>query len=612
MRTLYASAANVLSWLGGGDGSPSTVPSAFDFIRNIVKATQFPTSASMTRRQQLESGFIVKSGTTEDRIMLDTIVDPRLIFVLSKSKSVIDFFSLEYWHRVWIVQEIVLSRPERNIIIFGDELVSFRDVQVFRDSWLAFIKELQRNRELELALSEIPGWDSVSWMQYLQRMEECLVIWSYYDFLRGLLASEESLFYVILTSTYDATDPRDSVFALLGMISSPRIVPDYTEPIESIYLKWFVTVLQDWQNFQPLYFSGLIDTSDRKQLPSWVPDLRSRRPDSPVWDATLAGTLETPHKHTNSSFGEQTTLAFPYISYEQTLHARGIWCDEVVQVKRIGVAQAAESIVQFCTSYLSASNTKLYKTGIHLLHAVFQVLMCGVNRFNPSQSESETSLIRSDFQLIYGTNQLQLNNTTPLLQAVAKFLRQKGSLSPDKVDDFVLEILCRPSAPLGTNISDLHLAAAFIAFLLTGKRQQGQPAYSILQSLGLPPGPSFLKRFLQCFFRDSAAELQHRVSYDLFLDETAVSLINSLKRYFMTYDQTIFVTATGFLGNGPAGMAIGNRIVVLDGAKMPFVMRNTWKSVVLVGPCYIEGLSDGEPAGMARRGEALVEDILIS
>ena len=80
----------------------------------------------------------------------------------------------------------------------------------------------------------------------------------------------------------------------------------------------------------------------------------------------------------------------------------------------------------------------------------------------------------------------------------------------------------------------------------------------------------------------------------------------------MTFDQTIFVTATGLLGNGPAGMAIGNRIVVLDGAKMPFVMRNTWKSVVLVGPCYIEGLSDGEPAGMARRGEVLVEDILIS
>jgi hypothetical protein len=176
MRTVYASATNVLSWLGGGDGSPSTVPSAFDFIRKIVKATHSPTSASMTRRQQLENGSIVRSETTEDRIVVDTIPDPRLTFVLSKSKSVIDFFSLEYWHRVWVVQEVVVTRPEGNIIMFGDELMSFRDVQVFRDSWLAFLKDLQLNRELEPALSKMPGWDSVSWTQYLQRMEESLVV----------------------------------------------------------------------------------------------------------------------------------------------------------------------------------------------------------------------------------------------------------------------------------------------------------------------------------------------------------------------------------------------------------------------------------------------------
>jgi hypothetical protein len=55
-------------------------------------------------------------------------------------------------------------------------------------------------------------------------MEESLVVWSYYDFMRGLLAFEDSLFYIILTSAYKATDPRDSVFALLGIISSPRLL----------------------------------------------------------------------------------------------------------------------------------------------------------------------------------------------------------------------------------------------------------------------------------------------------------------------------------------------------------------------------------------------------
>jgi hypothetical protein len=59
-------------------------------------------------------------------------------------------------------------------------------------------------------------------------------------------------------------------------------------------------------------------------------------------------------------------------------------------------------------------------------------------------------------------------------------------------------------------------------------------------------------------------------------------------------------------------MRVGDRVAVLDGAKMPFLLRNRDGHFVLVGPSYVEGYSDGEPAAMARRGELPVEDILIS
>jgi hypothetical protein len=263
MQTLYSSAAYVLSWLGCGD---DLIPRAFDFIRQTVKAAHWSTRASANERQRLDSGPRVGSSVTEDSIMVETIVDPRMLFLLSRSESVIDFFSLAYWHRVWVVQEIVLTRPERNIIVFGDEVMSFCDVQVFRNTWLAFLKELQLNREWESALSRALDWDlaSDSWTQYLQRMEESLVVWSYYDFMRGqrdLLASQESLFYIILATAYKATDPRDSVFGLLGVISAPKLIPDYMQPVEVIYTEWFTTVLKDWEDFQPLYFSGITNTS---------------------------------------------------------------------------------------------------------------------------------------------------------------------------------------------------------------------------------------------------------------------------------------------------------------------------------------------------------------
>jgi hypothetical protein len=58
-------------------------------------------------------------------------------------------------------------------------------------------------------------------------------------------------------------------------------------------------------------------------------------------------------------------------------------------------------------------------------------------------------------------------------------------------------------------------------------------------------------------------------------------------------------------------MLVGDKVAVLDGAKMPFLLRNRDGRFVLIGPCYVEGHSDGEPAAMARRGEVPVEDILI-
>jgi len=66
-------------------------------------------------------------------------------------------------------------------------------------------------------------------------MEESLVVWSYYDFMRGLSASGNSLFYIILATAYNKADPRDAVFALLGMVSPSRLIPDYTKDVNVVY-----------------------------------------------------------------------------------------------------------------------------------------------------------------------------------------------------------------------------------------------------------------------------------------------------------------------------------------------------------------------------------------
>lgn len=185
MREVYSAAATVISWLGYDDAS---ITSAFDFMRKVNKAGDASKKHSAKGIELIHCESETQSNATAANALMDTVADPRFLFLLSLSESVIDFFSLPYWHRVWIVQEVTSTKPESNLIIFDNELITFRDVQIFRDDWLRFLRGLERNQEWHSVLYRMPGWESRrrSWERYLNRMEESLVVWSYYDFMRGV------------------------------------------------------------------------------------------------------------------------------------------------------------------------------------------------------------------------------------------------------------------------------------------------------------------------------------------------------------------------------------------------------------------------------------------
>jgi len=56
-------------------------------------------------------------------------------------------------------------------------------------------------------------------------------------------------------------------------------------------------------------------------------------------------------------------------------------------------------------------------------------------------------------------------------------------------------------------------------------------------------------------------------------------------------------------------MQIGDIVVAIEGVKMRFVVLEKDDKFLLVGPCYVEGLSNGEPAAMTTRGKLKVVDI---
>ncbi len=60
-------------------------------------------------------------------------------------------------------------------------------------------------------------------------------------------------------------------------------------------------------------------------------------------------------------------------------------------------------------------------------------------------------------------------------------------------------------------------------------------------------------------------------------------------------DKRFFITQDGRMGIGPEFMKENDDIVILFGAKVPFLVRRLGSRYSLIGECYVAGMMNGEP-----------------
>lgn len=624
MVAIYERARNVISWLGSGD---LAIASAFSFIAETVQAARNSTNSRAQMKMLIgrEPVATTTDGAWEDSSnSIDTIVDPRLIHLFSLSNDIPKFFGVTYWHRLWIVQELVRTRPEDNIIMYENDTMLFSDIQLFRDSWLEFLKRLQLLPQWEALLTRTPGWKDIaaSWAVYVRTMEDTLVVWSYYDFLRGVRTSADNLLYVVLSGAYISRDPHDKVVGFLGLASPSvqnQVRIDYSQPAAGLYKNWFTEVLRDWMSLDPLYFAGLngrTHSDPMEGLPSWVPDLRRSIRESPVWDATLGQTLEQAERGLRFKFSASGT-PLPFQIEGHKLRCGGILASQATSVFPVdGVNLDLARISNAVSAFSGNEDLSI----LSVLSSVFWALMCGVDRFNAAEAarrlqSAERAVTRPETSLNIGSEQLQLVKSMPLMQAVARFTLQRSD-SALVTDDSVLTALCTNSRRLGTDtVADALLMLAFIRLYLSSVATQD---VSTLQSqLGLGSNCD-LSSVLRFFLREfgTAAQVQDAafggVDIESLLNCEAIpGMQQTLARYLEAYEHTLFVTNNSMIGNGPREMRPGDQIVLFDDVQMPFVVRPliSGHEYELVGSCYVQGISDGELAAAARRGEVQPVDI---
>lgn len=203
------------------------------------------------------------------------------------SRALINLLRRSYWQRMWMFQEIVLSRNA--VVHFGPYKISWDNLR---------------------GLGEMSG-DSASWPQAQARCdwipELRTALFSIAHLFISKDVAHDSISVLQATRNLQCKDPRDKLFALMGVCSTIPIRADYSRPVRDIYTDFTRRLLETENGMAPLLTAGLWNPENGPQLnlPSWVPDYRGAHGvDYQYFVASHA-------EHVNASLGMEPSISFP-------------------------------------------------------------------------------------------------------------------------------------------------------------------------------------------------------------------------------------------------------------------------------------------------------------
>src|SRR3569833_2862647 len=207
-------------------------------------------------------------------------------------------FARSYFHRIWVVQEVALAKEV--LVMYGDvvmnwaalaqvaELLSHPSlvglIHGCRDDWTMAVDTCVIADDA-VHMSNIVRIDT---MRKLcqgadgRRLSPALTpAFSFsYDMLAWFGLPTLPTLQGVLTETelyhFHATDPRDKLFGVLGLVSDPSFVgpegPAYGESMRDLYIRTARYLIAQTKSLSVLQYAGTWRPPIAGGLPSWVPD----------------------------------------------------------------------------------------------------------------------------------------------------------------------------------------------------------------------------------------------------------------------------------------------------------------------------------------------------
>lgn len=257
MGDLYSKASKVLVWLGQEeDGTESAIPLMRELVSILdeleVSVGGDVDMVSTVRKLGYHSNHVLSRVTQQTERSPEEMLSALSLF-----------FMAPWFTRLWPVQEMV--RAKYSIVVQGIHSLPASIIALVAYFFCGMVLQSARS-----SLSRSKSIDSgLRGAFNVILTAECRT--SFIDLAYALTLSQE----------FDTTDPRDKVYAILGLISpiSQRekvialIKPDYTRSIRDVHIHASFVALKTLNSLDPLRDSQRIfarDASGYPSLPSWM------------------------------------------------------------------------------------------------------------------------------------------------------------------------------------------------------------------------------------------------------------------------------------------------------------------------------------------------------
>jgi hypothetical protein len=505
-------------------------------------------------------------------------------FILALEETLVGNFGHDalrqyWWTRLWTVQELLLAK--RPVVYCGPYVMLWAAVaQVWDIKWRSRLSF----RSSGASRYQLPSKGS--------KMRNDI------DYLEALRCQPEQNLHALLLATADKsfTEPKDRIFALLGVLPHDTISLDYSLDLRVIYTSTAIHCISAQGTFDIMFSqwersfqldSGAVRTRTHSCVPNFdriygtLGDIRQKqclmRPEQGRWEGARVSTRPRPRlsNGVECKCRERTQNM-------AVLSGRDIDMEMIENT-------SSRCRVAFHGTFVTTVS-KLYCLGQHNLDWILADLSRTTSRYS---AEASCDGDRQREQRACEVYILLLESCSLHLESC--------SCSLDAYDDGEESDAHQQRQGKNSRFIDetIHCPMESLEFLAVADECLRRPWSECLA------GPLASHRWdwtAGRYIHNQIGEIHE-------LLRTLLSAVLERK----SWSGTFFITADGHLGIGPESTQPGDQIVVLDGARSPFVLRALESSsdYALIGDSFVLGLVHGEVRDLYAWGELQSTKIVI-